>query len=107
MSSRRRPRTASSTCWSRLRTWSRTGRRAPSPRGIGGYFFLASCSFKLCVPGTPPSSFSCPPTPNPSFPRGCLQVDVANELSDYLAALEDVAFSFDEGATSLNFAEGG
>jgi condensin-2 complex subunit H2 len=32
--------------------------------------------------------------------------DIAAELSDYLAQLEDITFSFDGGNTSLNFAEG-
>jgi len=33
-------------------------------------------------------------------------VDLAGELSDYLAQLEEISFTFDGGATSLNFAEG-
>jgi len=32
--------------------------------------------------------------------------DIAAELSDYLAQLEDITFSFDGGNTALNFAEG-
>ena len=32
--------------------------------------------------------------------------DIAAELSDYLAQLEDITFSFDGGSTALNFAEG-
>jgi hypothetical protein len=32
--------------------------------------------------------------------------DIAKDLQDYLAQLEEISFSFDGGATSLNFAEG-
>jgi condensin-2 complex subunit H2 len=33
------------------------------------------------------------------------QIDVANELEDYMEELENISISFDGGQTSLNFAE--
>eukprot|EP00958_Prasinococcus_capsulatus_P013438 scaffold1387_cov382-Prasinococcus_capsulatus_cf.AAC.2 len=33
-------------------------------------------------------------------------VDIASELEEYLADLSEIQFSFDEGQSSLNFAEG-
>ena len=44
-----------------------------------------------------------PPHRRPS--QANWDTDIAAELSDYLAQLEDISFSFDGGSTSLNFAE--
>ena len=33
-------------------------------------------------------------------------IDIANELEEYLDELEAITFSFDDGRTNLNFAEG-
>jgi Condensin II complex subunit CAP-H2 or CNDH2, N-terminal len=45
-----------------------------------------------------------PASPLPAF-QANWDTDIAAELSDYLAQLEDISFSFDGGSTSLNFAE--
>lgn len=33
-------------------------------------------------------------------------IDIANELEEYLGELEKITFTFDEGGKTLNFAEG-